>query len=600
MARIPRSKTLVYVALALIIITHSSLLACGALLHTPNWDEAAHLVAGLAHWQSGTFDLYRVNPPLVRLIAAGPVALRAPNIPSIPVNSAVRYEFEIGHQFIRSNGKASLWYFTIARWFCIPFSLLGAYVSYRWARELYGTLSGLFAVCLWCFSPSMIAHGQMITPDVACSSMALTSTYLFWLWLKRSTQRRAIAAGIALGMAQLTKTTLLILLPLWLSFWLVSRFSAQWRRRGVGRARELPQLAMMALLALLLVNAGYGFEGSFQRLGEFTFVSRALGGAPAPGTPINAPRQRFADSMFAEIPVPFPKNYISGIDLQKFDFERKKWSYLRGEWRLGGWWYYYLYALGIKTPVGTLGLAALALFLSIARHGYSADEVTEAILLGSASTFVLLVSAATGFNHHLRYVLPAAGFAFVWMSKVARSIGERSPRYFAVAASLLLCSVVSSLSIYPHSLSYFNEFVGGPANGHKYLGGSVYDSNIDWGQDLLYLQHWLCGHPDAKPLRIAFNGPCDPQLIGVEPVVAPPDGPNYVDSSRERPAQTIGPLPGWFAVSVNAIRSRTKEYDYFLRFKPVATAGFSIYIYHISTEEADLVRKDLGLPPCQP
>jgi hypothetical protein len=43
--------------------------------------------------------------------------------------------------------------------------------------------------------------------------------------------------------------------------------------------------------------------------------------------------------------------------------------------------------------------------------------------------------------------------------------------------------MASSLWIYPHSLSYFNEAIGGPCNGPDHLLGS----NLDWGQDLKYV-----------------------------------------------------------------------------------------------------------------
>ena len=46
-------------------------------------------------------------------------------------------------------------------------------------------------------------------------------------------------------------------------------------------------------------------------------------------------------------------------------------------------------------------------------------------------------------------------------------------------------SIISSLSVYPHSLSYFNELVAGPTGGPKHL----IHSNVDWGQDLLFLRN---------------------------------------------------------------------------------------------------------------
>ena len=60
-------------------------LACGVLtiqmcliifaarVHSPCVDEAAHLAAGMSHWRLGGFQLYAVNPPIVRLAASLPV-----------------------------------------------------------------------------------------------------------------------------------------------------------------------------------------------------------------------------------------------------------------------------------------------------------------------------------------------------------------------------------------------------------------------------------------------------------------------------------------------------------------------------------------------
>lgn len=45
----------------------------------------------------------------------------------------------------------------------------------------------------------------------------------------------------------------------------------------------------------------------------------------------------------------------------------------------------------------------------------------------------------------------------------------------------------SSLWIYPHSLSYFNESIGGPLSGPQHLLGS----NVDWAQDDIYLDYTL-------------------------------------------------------------------------------------------------------------
>ena len=268
------------------------------------------------------------------------------------------------------------------------------------------------------------------------------------------------------------------------------------------------------------------------------------------------------------------------------------WSYLRGEWRLGGWWYYYLYAMAVKVPLGIWVLGALAVFLTCTDRRYRAGWRNELVLLAPALAVLVLVSSQTGFNHHMRYVLPAFPFLFIWISKVGRAfeLGHRTVAVMGAAA--LVWSAGSSLWIYPHSLSYFNESVGGPRRGHEHL----VDSNIDWGQDLLYLKRWLDAHPEARPMAVAYRNSYDASVAGIDDSRKPPPGPTGVYATA-RAREKLGPMPGWYAISVHLLRHRHERYKYFLDyFQPVAMAGYSIYIYHITLDEANRVRRRLGLP----
>lgn len=575
---------------------HLSLLAWAARQDSPTWDECGHFAAGLSHWHRGNFRLYRVNPPLVRSIACLPLVasgLRT-GVPALEFEPRpdARLEFTAGKAVASEAGPDYFRLMTLARWGCLPFSALGASVCFCWSSRLYGGWAGITAAMLWFTCPNILGHGHLITPDLGATALGLTAAWLFWRWLRHSTWKRALLAGLALGLAELTKTTWLILFPLW-------PVAAVVYRRALARSGGLMppirlqglQITMMLILALWCINLGYGFQGSFKPLGDFPFVSHALGGETKVVKDGYTAHNRFAGTWIGRIPVPLPEDYVRGIDLQKIDFERGMASYLNGQWRHGGWWYYYLYAMAIKVPLGTWALLLLSLVLAIACRRYMAPLRDELFLLTPAVMVVVLVSSQTGFSHHLRYVLPAFPFLFILMSKAARSIDFRNWRVASIAGAALAWSIFSSLLVYPHSLSYFNELVGGPKGGHYHL----LNSNMDWGQDLLYLRRWLDEHPEAAaaPIGLVYDMPLvDPRQAGIEHR----DVPRGPGGDASRSPDSIGPRPGWYAISVNQLHSWGGEYDYFLQFQPAGMAGYSLYIYHISRDEANRARAKLGLP----
>ena len=118
------------------------------------------------------------------------------------------------------------------------------------------------------------------------------------------------------------------------------------------------------------------------------------------------------------------------------------------------------------------------------------------------------------------------------------------------------------------------------------------DSNIDWGQDLFYLKDWLDKHPQARPIRFAYyHHLVDPAVAGIEYTKAPWGRPR----GHER-GGSLGPKPGWYAVSVNRLVGREGAHGYFKYLEPAAWAGYSIHVYYLTREDANLVRRKLNLP----
>jgi hypothetical protein len=302
--------------------------------------------------------------------------------------------------------------------------------------------------------------------------------------------------------------------------------------------------------------------------------------------------------------VPFPRAFVEGVDFQRFALEgslTSQFSYLRGQWSTQGWPYYYLYALLIKVPLGTWCLLIFSAVFRYCRIDGKQRGRDELVVLAPAVALLIASSASLRWTDHLRHVLPVLPLAFIWISRVASP--PAAPRTWpsGLVASALAWSVASSLWVYPHSLSYFNEAVGGPSHGHFHL----LSSNIDFGQDLLKLKEWYDSNPEVGPLGLAYwdFDSVDPRIAGIE-YYTPPSGPQ---PGRLPHAADCGPKPGWYAVNVNLLhgddwpgRQSYKSpgyYGYFLEFSPVARAGYSILIYHITTDEANRVRATLGLPP---
>ena len=584
-------------AALLVAACHLGALTWLACAESPTWQEPAQLAAGLSWWSFGRSDTVRVSGPLLPSVAALPVLPFGPVVDCDHFDRPPegRDEHARAARLVTDNSHRARQYFLLARLACLPLSLLGAYCCWHLANRLFGAPSALMALTLWCFCPYVVGHAAVNTTDAHAAAIGLTATACYWCWLRSPDWLRAVVAGISLGFAVLSKLTLLLLCPLLPACWVVYRLS---ERKGTSPRAWLRQggiLAAVLLISVHVINCGYLLEGTFTPLGEFRFQTTTLSGCPRIADVPPEGGNRFAGTWLGRMPV--PADMVQGIDTQRYDFERGMRSYLGGEWADRGWWYYYLYALAIKVPLGTWCLVGLALGVTLFGRGYSAAWRDEMVVLAPGLAILIFVSSQTGFSVHSRYVIPALPFFFVWASKVGRVFemrpvtGKRQVLAAAVVMALAW-SVASSLWVYPHSLSYFNELVGGPKHGGEHL----LDSNIDWGQDLFYLKDWLEDHPEVKLDGLACFGSYPVTLVGIPETPHPPRGAEIMRGDPSAVEAELGPKPGWYALSVNYLYGRSRQFRYFLRFEPVASAGYSIYVYHVTLDEADRVRREMGLP----
>jgi hypothetical protein len=557
------SRAVVLWCAAGLLLGHVGLLLGNIWLHSEAGYEGMHLASGMAAWRTGSFDAYRVNPPLVRLVAALPSVLvySEAELPLAEDPRDLRGEIRLGAQLIQRLGRGVDRVVIWGRLACLPFALAGAVACWLWARALAGEAAGLAALALWCISPGVLTYGALTVTDGPAAACTVLAGYAFYTWLAHGEAHRAWWAGLALGVACLAKFTCLVMVPVFALVWGLHRWQ-QWRaERPRGSATPLWQLALLFAVALLVVNTAYGFAGTLRPLGNYAFTSLRLGAPTVQGN-VASTGNRFAGTPLGWVPVPLPALFVDGLDLQWRDLDQPRRCYLAGRWLPKGVWYYYLYGLAVKAPLGHWAMALLAVLCAV---GVWREQLQAARLcaVALAVAILVLVSAETNMCEYLRYVLPAAGPFFVWSAAAVCRPGRYLKLRAWAAAACVLASAASVLWHYPHTLAYFNELAGGPLAGPRHLGGD----SMDWGQDRYFLERWLAAHPDARPFytnALYMRLPEEPWAEGV----------------REIPA---GPFPeGWYGVTAGAVsQSEASPYAGLSRARQVGRAGYSIYIYRL-------------------
>jgi hypothetical protein len=187
------------------------------------------------------------------------------------------------------------------------------------------------------------------------------------------------------------------------------------------------------------------------------------------------------------------------------------------------------------------------------------------------------VTSALADNIGIRYLLPVYPLVFVFVSRLSLSL--RTSRPARLAAILLgVWYVVGTLAIYPDHLAYFNELVGGPRNGHRYLD----DSNIDWGQDLKRLRQYM-DRQGIEQVGLRLGPHAAPDYYGIRwrPVT-------------DREWSSGEPAPGIYAFSTHLLvrgeyyaRERGVKTDWLGRNEPIGRVGYSIYLFRFDAATDD-------------
>src|SRR5947209_5572949 len=124
-----------YLLVVTLLVLHAGLVLGSAWLNFVTVDEVGFIPSGPSHWHTGPFLMYRVNPPLPRLLATAAVALADPVVDyrGMDDRPGVRCEWQLGPEFALANAPRYRWLVFLARLAGAGWSVLGACLVYRWA-----------------------------------------------------------------------------------------------------------------------------------------------------------------------------------------------------------------------------------------------------------------------------------------------------------------------------------------------------------------------------------------------------------------------------------------------------------------------------------
>ncbi|MDM7914090.1 MAG: glycosyltransferase family 39 protein [Candidatus Eisenbacteria bacterium] len=493
------------------------------------FDEPVYVVGGLASVTLHDFTMKDDAPPLVGALAGLGARAAGLTIPGsrLPFQESLGREYPYATSVLYGGAAdADRVLFASRLAVLLPFGLLLLAAAGLWSRDLWGTPGAMLTLALTALSPNLIAFAGVVSADLPCAASMLAAAYLLWRGARRRSPSGLLIAGVALGLALLTKFTALLLLPVVPAVLLATSGrepGGGWVEAGAGWRGRVRAVAIrtgwVLLPAALLVVLAFGLP-------------------PQPG-------RYFAN--------------LGNVYRNVKGTGEYHW-YLFGAFRESPIPYYYPVVLALKGSVPVIGMGIASVFFLRRRTAGLAGELA----LWLPALLLLAVASADAIPAGIRRVLPVLPVLTVSAGRLAPPAWRPWRwRSLPAAAAILWLAVTTSVA-WPHYLAYFNEPAGGWRNGPRLLD----DVNIDWGQDLKQLPAAMRA-AGFESVRLFYFGTADPAWyrISAEPASL---------------AQLGAREPGDYAISSHfVIRMREKGIDWPSRERPAGRAGTSILLYRI-------------------
>jgi hypothetical protein len=482
-------------------------------------DELAHIPAGYSYLSQRDFRINPEHPPLIKDLAALPLLRQDLNFPdkNQPYWEGINEQWWYGAELLYESGNDIE---PILLWSRLPMVLVLVFLGlflFLWVRELAGNAASLLTLTIFSFSPTFLAHGRLVTTDVAAALGVVMGTY-FWLkFLKNPNWKNIILAGLIFGLVMLFKFSLILLLPFFAVITIVAVF-LKFKDKGIKQLflglfkYTIFALVIFAIGAIFIIWPVYQFHVSNYPIEKQASDTKHL----LETSPM--PTMKNICIWMAERPLFRPlAHYLLGLLMATQRTAAGNTVYFMGMISNTGWWYYFPLVYFLKIPLAFHILTLIALFwvVYLIKKPFwqkPCSRVAEWIKAHfpefSMMVFIAIywiTSLIGSLNIGVRHILPTFPFLYILVSLgiigLIRIKKERKWPIFLLAI-LLVWYIGTSLATWPYYLSYFNEIGGGKENGYEH----VVDSNYDWGQDLKRLKKWLDENNIDKVYLDYFGG----------------------------------------------------------------------------------------------
>jgi tetratricopeptide (TPR) repeat protein len=531
-------------------------------------DEPFHILAGHRHWQCGDFGINPEHPPLLKLLATAPLNFRRLSEPPWECGSKFTSKFDgfsYGSTFVVENGMDNVVITT--RIAASLMSMLLAVLLFLAAWEMFGRWEALVALAIVAFEPSLIAHGSIVTTDMAISATAFGAVYALYRFTKEQTLLRFLVAGLALGLMLAAKHSAVIFVGILFALLIADTLFFKNERWLLNRMlRRTAAFAGMFLIGLAILWSFYGFR------------YRALSNKMAPRISVadyirENGRPESIDSFTARTTEAishtriFPEAYVLGMaDVVSWSSRN---TVLFGRNYPAGNRLFFPVSLAVKSNIALVVLAPLGLIFL----GFTRKKWREGMFLLTPAIVFLIFASLSSFTNGVRHILPIYGFLIVLASAGAIWVCRKFNALRYVCVALLVFNAAAAVRTAPKYLAFANDIWGGEKNTHRIFRGA----NVDTGQSMKLVSEYLASQnikdcwlaSFVHPEMIRSVQPCRPMPSWLRPAVSR----NAIDA--------VPPvIEGVVVLSVNELPPMAgDEYLPITQSEPIVFIGANTYVY---------------------